>query len=78
MPPLVKRDASFVIRIWWERRSQKPALWRGQIIHVQTGQTRFFQRENALASFIRRWTGMTGEGTDNSLFSPSSHKEEFP
>lgn len=64
MPPLAHRDASFVIRIWWERRSKRPAVWRGQIIHVQTGQTIFFQHEGVLIDFIQRWSG-TAKGEEN-------------
>ena len=68
-PPTVQHDASFILRIWWERRRWHPAIWRGQIIHVQTGQSCYFQDERDMTSFIRRWTGAT---------SRSSHKEEPP
>ena len=64
MPPLFRRNASFVVRIWWERRRDRPPVWRGQIIHVQTGQTLFFQRAEALITFIGHWTG-TVEESDN-------------
>ena len=57
MAPFGKRDASFIVRIWWERSHDQAAMWRGQIIHVQTGQTVFFQREQALMTFIRRCSG---------------------
>ncbi len=53
----VRRDASFVIRIWWERGSKGPAVWRGQVVHVQTGQIAFFRRKDTLIAFIERWSG---------------------
>jgi hypothetical protein len=65
----VQRDASFIVRIWWERRRWHPAIWRGQIIHVQTGQSCFFQSEADMTDFVRRWTGATPV---------SSHQEETP
>ena len=70
-----QRDASFIIRIWWERRSQESAVWRGQIIHVQTGQSRFLQDESALIAFIKRWSGAVG-GRDDDVVSPSHASEE--
>ncbi len=78
MTALYKRNASFVVRIWWEQKSRKLAVWRGQIIHVQTGQTFFIQDENALLNFIRRWTGTSGPQTDESISSRPPHKENLP
>ena len=68
-PPIAQRDASFIVRIWWERRRFHQAIWRGQIIHVQTGQSRFFQCEADMMAFVRRWTGAA---------SFPSYKEETP
>ena len=67
MEPIGKRDASFIIRIWWEKRRNKSEMWRGQIIHVQTGQTVFFQCENVLVAFIRHWSGANAPDEDGTL-----------
>lgn len=49
-PPL----NSFVVRFWRE-----PALgegrWRGQVLHIQSGESATFADEDALMSFMRRW-----------------------
>ncbi len=78
MPRPIKRDASFIIRIWWERRSQESAVWRGQIIHVQTGQSRFLQNESTLIGFIRRWSGAADARDDEGMSSFRSSEEESP
>ena len=65
MKPFIKRDASFIIRIWWEKRRNKSEIWRGQIIHVQTGQTIFFQQENDVVMFIQRMCGTAAPGEED-------------
>ena len=52
------RDASFVVRIWWEQRQDGPPLWRGQAIHTATNQSRYFERLEDLAAFVQNWTGI--------------------
>lgn len=51
------RDASFVVRIWWERRQDGSTLWRGQVVHAPTGEVRYFDQVEELVAFIERWAG---------------------
>ena len=51
------RDASFVVRIWWEQRQEGPPLWRGQVVHAPTGETRYFDRVEDLVAFMEQWAG---------------------
>jgi hypothetical protein len=49
--------ASFTLRIWREA----DAIWRGQIVHVQTGQTAFFQDPARMWAFARACLGLREE-----------------
>jgi len=53
-----RRDASFVVRIWWEQRPTAEPLWRGQVIHTATNQVSYFERVEDLMVFIQNWTGI--------------------
>jgi len=52
-----RRDASFIVRVWWEQRESAPPIWRGQVQHAASGQTAFFQTVGDLLRFIEHWTG---------------------
>jgi len=58
MPGRFFRNASFVVRIWWEERQDGPPLWRGQAIHTATNQSRYFERLEDLVAFVQNWTGI--------------------
>lgn len=58
MPTTMRCDASFVVRIWWERRIGVPPIWRGQAVHARTGQVHYFDQLEDLLAFIGRWTGV--------------------
>ncbi|MBU0512172.1 MAG: hypothetical protein KJ638_10810 [Chloroflexi bacterium] len=51
------QDASFVVRIWWEQTGQDDFSWRGQVIHAQTSQSKYFDSIPALIGFLERWVG---------------------
>lgn len=53
----LRRDASFVVRIWWEPTAEGPPLWRGQVVHALTGETRYFARVEDLVAFMEQWAG---------------------
>ncbi len=52
------RDASFVVRIWWETSANLTPKWRGQVIHTHTQQSRFVDDISSLLDFFERWSGM--------------------
>ncbi|MBU0490896.1 MAG: hypothetical protein KKA73_25805 [Chloroflexi bacterium] len=53
------RDASFIVRIWWEGRSPEPGalVWRGQVQHATSGESIGFCNMVELYEFLQRWTG---------------------
>jgi hypothetical protein len=58
--PSQDKNASFVIRIWWEEVGDSPAatpLWRGWVQHARSGEAAYVQNLEALLSFMERWTG---------------------
>ncbi len=57
MSPNLRRDGTFVVRIWWERRTGDSPLWRGQAFHAITGRSRYFETMEELVAFLIRWTG---------------------
>lgn len=55
-----RRDASFVVRIWWEDRNRAVTgspVWRGQVQHAVSGESVGFHSVGELWDFLRRWTG---------------------
>jgi hypothetical protein len=50
---------SFVIRLWLEAREHPNALlmWRGRVVHVQSGRDLHFQDLAALIAFIHQQSG---------------------
>lgn len=50
---------SFVVKIWLEESAQESgrALWRGRIVHVASGNNRFFKSMEELVIFIRSYLG---------------------
>lgn len=48
----------FILRIWREAReiAGAPAIWRGVIQHVPTGERRFIQNFADLREFVARFT----------------------
>jgi len=59
------REASFVVRIFWDRHSEDALKWRGQVIHAQTQQSMYFERLEDLHEFLDRWTGIVHIGEDH-------------
>lgn len=57
-------DASFIVRIWWEDRSQntEAPVWRGQVQHVASGETAGFCSRAELWDFLLHWTGASAPG----------------
>jgi len=51
------KDASFIVRIWWEQRGGRRVAWRGRVIHAQTHQSAYFEGIPALVAFLEQWTG---------------------
>lgn len=49
--------STFVIRVWLEW-TETESHWRGQILHVQSGQRRAFLCLDELLRFIHGWTLM--------------------
>jgi hypothetical protein len=59
MPTSPHRDASFIVRIWWEHGRGARPLWRGQVVHAWSSQARYFDQLPDLLAFIDEWTGIT-------------------
>ena len=57
MSLLPHRDASFVVRIWWERMDQGQVYWRGEVVHSLSRQSIFFDNLSTLVAFLERWVG---------------------
>ncbi|HID88475.1 MAG TPA: hypothetical protein EYH27_02505 [Anaerolineales bacterium] len=63
MTPRSERHA-FIVRIWWEPDLTRPngrPLWRGQVQHAASRQTRVFQSLGELMEFIQEQTGKLEE-----------------
>ncbi len=73
-----RRDASFIVRIWWEGRDQATdePIWRGQAQHAATGEAVSFRNLEQLGGFIRRWTGALT--TENNLQSDTRAEPPEP
>jgi hypothetical protein len=52
------REASFVVRIFWDRQAKDALKWRGQVIHAPTQQSVYFERLQDLHEFLDQWTGI--------------------
>lgn len=52
------REASFIVRIYWEKYAGDSRKWRGQAIHVQTQKSIYFERIDELNKFFNEWTGI--------------------
>jgi hypothetical protein len=57
MSPNPRRDASFVIRIWWERGVEDRVRWRGRVVHASNRQSAYFEAIPVLVKFLEQWTG---------------------
>ena len=68
MPADLHRDASFIVRVWWERRIDAGPLWRGQVVHAPTGQSRYFDQLEDLLAFMEQWAGRLRETTAGQSF----------
>ena len=58
---IVRRDGSFIVRIWWEHgdgEGETGAHWRGWIQHVRNGKTVYFADIRDLTDFIEREIGV--------------------
>ena len=54
MDPQEAERHSFIMRIWLEEQAadDDPALWRGEVIHVPTGERRLVQGWDAVRRFV--------------------------
>lgn len=66
MTTFAARDASFVVRIWWERPESGAPVLRGSVQHVLTGEIAYFDDLRALAVSIARWCGGPDAGGEAS------------
>ncbi len=57
MTPKVHRDASFIVRIWWEHGESGQIRWRGQAVHATTRQFVYFDDVPSLLTFLEQWAG---------------------
>jgi hypothetical protein len=58
---VMRRDGSFIVRIWWERGDgvdTATAHWRGWIQHVRNGNQIYFANLHDLTNFIEREAGI--------------------
>lgn len=51
------RDASFVVRIWWEYPTNGAPLLRGRVEHAPSGEAVYFEEFQTLVSFLYEWSG---------------------
>ena len=54
MESLEATSHPFVVRIWLEESAEggRRAMWRGHITHVPSGERRYFQHLDDMASFV--------------------------
>ncbi|RME60887.1 MAG: hypothetical protein D6790_08620 [Caldilineae bacterium] len=64
MPLYPRGDASFIVRIWWERPVDGRPIWRGQVIHVLGQESAYFQTVQELVAFCEQWTGALSSKPD--------------
>lgn len=53
---------SFIMRIWLEEQApdDRPALWRGEVIHVPTGERQLIQGWDAMRQFVLSFITVSG------------------
>lgn len=54
------KNASFVVRIWWEDGNKLPGRerpWRGWVQHARSGEATYVHDLDTLLSFMEQWTG---------------------
>jgi hypothetical protein len=56
VPPV----STFIIRFWHETGTG-PVHWRGQVKHIQSGESTAFADEATLLNFLRRWVPLPEE-----------------
>ncbi len=62
---LLRRTATFVVRLWAEYLEQTPPAWRGEIEHVGSGEKAHFREAADIVRFIAAHVSETaaqGEG----------------
>ncbi len=52
LPPPVRLEHLFVVRVWYEAGAADPDAWRGSIEHTATGARRYFTDFGSLTAFI--------------------------
>lgn len=59
MSVLDNQQNSFVVRIWWQRRSPADvgASWHGWVQHTRSGEAMHVQTVHELLTFLEHWTG---------------------
>ena len=57
---------SFIIKVWLEEAADEAgqAVWRGRITHVPSGEHRYFETLNEIASFIAPYLHRLGVGPE--------------
>ena len=77
MDPHKTERHSFIMRIWLEEQgaADVPALWRGEVIHVPTGERRSVQGWDAVRRFVLSFIAVTdaaaGEATSDEVAGPA-------
>ena len=67
---------SFVMRIWQENRDDPddPAVWRGWIEHVQSGQRHYFKELTEIPAIVAGYIGDVSD-LDEQVFMPVQPEE---
>ena len=55
----LKGQGSFVLRLWLEPTDGGSPEWRWKVLHVQTGQERYFRSLAAVLEFVEGCTGVS-------------------
>jgi hypothetical protein len=51
---LSRRTETFIVRIWAEYLEQTPAAWRGEIVHIGSGEVRRFGDLDEMDEYVQR------------------------
>ncbi len=65
MTSTLARDASFVVRIWWEHPDRGTSVLRGFVQHVNSGDSISFDSFLSLESFIHKCTELPLDGNQS-------------
>jgi hypothetical protein len=49
-----RRGSAFIVRIWHEE--ERSSRWRASVMHLASGEVRYFTNYGDLCEFLDRWT----------------------